>query len=543
MKKCLLLGLLLGALFLLVMPVSAEDGDQLRQQMIHSVETGEELDVSGYGLTPAQLQAVYMELYCQGKFPWYADSRIDWTQGTDGLVYVFRPRGLDQQRFDEEAYEREMAQMLSETCLPGMEPWQMALSVHDYIVTHCAYDQTLARNDGFQALVNGKSACFGYAQLYMETMKRVGIPCQIAICDDTGDGVGHAWNVVELDGQWYHVDVTWDDPVPDIYGLVRHDHFLKTDAQFRAQEDGHDFQWDAMVTCDGTTYSSGWFWDDLDSTVVFVDADAMVVRRLEDDTNVIYRIDVDSGEWTRLHRFDQTPVTYGDARYLYKSFGLTSWAGRLYFNGEHKVWSMAFDGTDLRVEHAYEYHGDGTTIYSCAADDGKLFLTMVDMSSQVSTLVVDALDVPVHRHQYTETVVEATCVAEGYTQAVCDCGVSYRYGKTGPGQHQLEERTMADGSVWLVCALCGLKQEDQPQTEPTFVTVPAVTGTVPSSQQQETGGGGVLWLVCGGVALVTVAVVVCVLVAVKARDDRRRKRRPPAPAPFQDSWNGSGPGW
>ena len=524
MKKGLLLGSILGLMILMAIPVSAEDGDQLRQEMIHSVETGEELDVSGYGLTPAQLQAVYMELYCQGKFPWYADSRIDWSQGPDGLVYVFRPRGLDQLRFDEEAYEREMAQMLDLTCLPEMEPWEMALSVHDYIVTHCSYDQTLVRNDGYQALVQGKSACFGYAQLYMDAMKRVGIPCQIAICDDTGDGVGHAWNVVELDGQWYHVDVTWDDPLPDIYGLVRHDHFLKTDAQFRAQEDGHDFQWEATVSCEGTTYSSGQFWEDLDSTVVFVDADIAVVRRSEEDTNVIYRIDVDSGKWTRLHSFDQTPVAYDGAWYLFRSYGLTSWAGRLYFNGEHKIWSMAYDGTDLRVEHTYEYQGDGTTIYSCAADDGKLYLTMVDMSSQVSTLAVDALEGVAHDHEYSITVVDATCETEGYTQAVCDCGVSYRYDWTELSAHQLEERTLADGSVWLVCTVCGLEQESQVQTEPTVGTMPTEPVATAPSRQEGTDGGMILWVACGGVALA----VVCVVVVVMTRSARRKRRCPPA---------------
>ena len=31
----------------------------------------------------------------------------------------------------------------------------------------------------------------------------------------TADEIDHAWNLVELDGKWYHLDATWDDPMPD----------------------------------------------------------------------------------------------------------------------------------------------------------------------------------------------------------------------------------------------------------------------------------------------------------------------------------------
>ena len=39
----------------------------------------------------------------------------------------------------------------------------------------------------------------------------------------TSEVINHAWNLIKLDGEWYQVDVTWDDPVWDRLGRVCHD--------------------------------------------------------------------------------------------------------------------------------------------------------------------------------------------------------------------------------------------------------------------------------------------------------------------------------
>ena len=61
-------------------------------------------------------------------------------------------------------------------------------------------------------------------------MEIAGIPCEYVSGYATG---GHAWNLVEIDGEWYHVDTTWDDPIPNREGYVRYDYFLKSDSYMR----------------------------------------------------------------------------------------------------------------------------------------------------------------------------------------------------------------------------------------------------------------------------------------------------------------------
>jgi len=85
--------------------------------------------------------------------------------------------------------------------------------VHDYLCNHITY--TL--NDrpeiytAYGALVEGKAVCEGYAIAFQRLMEAMGIPCYIA--SGVVQGEDHAWNLVQLNGQWYHLDATWDDQV------------------------------------------------------------------------------------------------------------------------------------------------------------------------------------------------------------------------------------------------------------------------------------------------------------------------------------------
>ena len=47
----------------------------------------------------------------------------------------------------------------------------------------------------------------------------------------TGDGQPHAWNLVKIENKWYHLDTTFDDPVPDEQGRVTYSYFNLSDEQ------------------------------------------------------------------------------------------------------------------------------------------------------------------------------------------------------------------------------------------------------------------------------------------------------------------------
>lgn len=95
--------------------------------------------------------------------------------------------------------------------------YELELYANDYLVDNCVYDKEAVEskeilgneNDAYGALVDKKAVCEGYSRAFQLLCNRLGIDC-INIAG-TADGVAHAWNNVMLDGEWYEVDVTWND--------------------------------------------------------------------------------------------------------------------------------------------------------------------------------------------------------------------------------------------------------------------------------------------------------------------------------------------
>ena len=91
--------------------------------------------------------------------------------------------------------------------------------VHDYLVDNIEYDTSLSKDniyDLYGALVNRVAVCEGYARSFKYILDEMGVPCVLVIGTGTnsrGETERHAWNYVEIDGNWYAVDCTWDDPV------------------------------------------------------------------------------------------------------------------------------------------------------------------------------------------------------------------------------------------------------------------------------------------------------------------------------------------
>ena len=103
--------------------------------------------------------------------------------------------------------------------------YEKALYVHDYLVLNTDYDsatyermqaspdQSLMDDAGtaYGCLVNHLAVCDGYAKAFHLLMNRLGI--ETGRVSGIADGGSHAWNYLALDGDYYYIDVTWDDPV------------------------------------------------------------------------------------------------------------------------------------------------------------------------------------------------------------------------------------------------------------------------------------------------------------------------------------------
>lgn len=128
--------------------------------------------------------------------------------------------------------------------------------VHDWIVNNCTYDY-----DNYNAntipyvsytmqgvFINGVAVCNGYQEAFKMALNILNIPCETV--NGTTMGQAHAWNMVNLDGEWYQVDITWDDPVTsDRHNEPSYRYFNITDEQM-----SNEHRYTPSVTCNSTRY-------------------------------------------------------------------------------------------------------------------------------------------------------------------------------------------------------------------------------------------------------------------------------------------------
>lgn len=112
--------------------------------------------------------------------------------------------------------EEKCGEVISSLTAPDDE-WQTELEIHDYIVENCDYkleEGNLAHSSAYGALVNGEAACEGYSKAAKLLFDMAGIESAVVSGvseNDEGEGP-HMWNAVKIDGEFYHLDCTWDDP-------------------------------------------------------------------------------------------------------------------------------------------------------------------------------------------------------------------------------------------------------------------------------------------------------------------------------------------
>lgn len=158
----------------------------------------------------------------------------------------------------------------------GMSDFEKEMQIIQYMVENIEYDYDNYVSGTIPdisytaegALVKGAAVCDGYAKAFLQMAKACGLEAKYVsgkagACYES-DGllgnINHAWNKVKLDGQWYHVDVTWEDPVPENsygFGNLQGTYINRTDAQM--EELVHSWSEKSPV-CNSEEYGANSVW-------------------------------------------------------------------------------------------------------------------------------------------------------------------------------------------------------------------------------------------------------------------------------------------
>lgn len=130
--------------------------------------------------------------------------------------------------------------------LEDTSDYKKVKAIHDYIIKRVSYDQTYRNHTAYNALINKSSVCEGYALAAYRMFVDAGIECRIIT--GTANGGSHAWNIVKVDGKWYNIDLTWDDPImSNGEQVLRYDYFLKNTKEFKDHSRDLEFNTKAFL--------------------------------------------------------------------------------------------------------------------------------------------------------------------------------------------------------------------------------------------------------------------------------------------------------
>lgn len=159
---------------------------------------------------------------------------------------------IDKLYSDEEvkAIENKIAEFETVNIKDSMSIKDKIKAFHDYLINNSVYDQKRAKaiengqdiegNNSHKAngpLIDGIALCSGYSDAMKIYLDKLGIP-NYKISNSN-----HIWNLVNLDGEWLHLDLTWDDPVTTDGSNILLDRFflITTSELHKLDSTGHNF--------------------------------------------------------------------------------------------------------------------------------------------------------------------------------------------------------------------------------------------------------------------------------------------------------------
>lgn len=141
--------------------------------------------------------------------------------------------------------ENKVNSILDKVITPDMNDEKKIKAIHDYIINNTRYDKDRSDNKikkyssdtAYGALIEHYAICGGYSDSMKLFLDKFGIT-NYKISSEN-----HIWNLVKLDGKWYHLDLTWDDPVTNTGAdVLEYDYFLiTTDELKKLETDQHFF--------------------------------------------------------------------------------------------------------------------------------------------------------------------------------------------------------------------------------------------------------------------------------------------------------------
>lgn len=171
--------------------------------------------------------------------PYNNYSKIGIVSNTTGEITINSTKLYSEQDIDK--LNKGVDEIITKYITNDMSDDDKVLKIHDYIINNTRYDINKVNEASYTALgplFNGTAVCSGYADLMAIFLNKFGIK-NYKIASNT-----HVWNALFINGEWLHLDLTWDDPITKNSDVdtLQHDFFLvKTSKLLEFDTKDHKF--------------------------------------------------------------------------------------------------------------------------------------------------------------------------------------------------------------------------------------------------------------------------------------------------------------
>ncbi len=208
----------------------------------------EKINIEEFQVLPSELGEIFSSVIKNDPYLFYISPHLSFSYKAGGCVLSIKPAYTmsSAEAGRKISFCREKIIEISSVVCPMFSDFEKALFIHDYLCQNFDYDLSLENDNLYDFLNYKKGTCQGYTLAYIALLRE----CGINSCFVASDTISHMWTLANIDGEWYHIDVTWDDPIS---AKPQYRHFLCSDRD--AEEKGHrDWYSPAKVNCSSEIY-------------------------------------------------------------------------------------------------------------------------------------------------------------------------------------------------------------------------------------------------------------------------------------------------
>ncbi len=346
-----------------------------------------EINVSEFKLTSQDLRDIMKTVIRKHPEIFYVD--LSFGVGTDGtyaLVIVPTYIGDSATIAEQSKALEEEAKKYTDKIDSSMSEFKKAVILHDELALNCKYlnEGSDGHVTAYDALVKGAANCQGYSSAYSYLLSLVGVSSEFV----ESSAMYHVWNKVCIDGEYYNVDLTWDDPVPNKEGHVGHNYFLLSDAKISSGDDEiakhYGFDYESFKST--STKYDNYMYREFDTKFCYIGDDCYVIdnkyKSNFEKCLLKYNSDTDTAEL--VERFDYKWMSGATSYWQGGFMSLDVYNGKLYFNSPDCIYTY-----DVNTKTSQRFSEDNTLsgdYYGMIIKNGDVYALLSENPNTEGTL-------------------------------------------------------------------------------------------------------------------------------------------------------------